>query len=476
MTGDKVKAIVQAVPRSVKILCDAGKADSIEDGRALFDRSRVLIVPPEHADRSDIQMAILTTVALARRTFVNHVKVANSAGLDAKVSGGPTLRALITGQGCGVTDSPNDFAGQVLIGNASPFRGIEASVRPIFTGWRGGVAPGCSTIPELPGNVVSVALAAGLAVNEMFNRLLLDDLYATERTFGFSLWDLAQGWTADNAPGLRIWRRDELKWMADPGNDPAIEMMPKEAWFAGLGHLGQAYLWVMGALVCFGRPKGKPTFLLQDIGNVKKSTYSTSVLTPEETFLGMPKTRVCARAIERLGVQTDIVERKFGFGYRVGEDEPKLAFGGFDNLLARRAWSNCPNTDNFIRIIDAGLGAYENNFGLVTIYTLPDNDKSPKDIWQEREHFWNKPNPKAVYIRDLDECGQIQVANRPVGIPCVGMVAAAFAVSEALRALHGGNEYQAIQLDLKNPDSMSFHARKQGLEKNPGFLWLRRTP
>ncbi len=38
----------------------------------------------------------------------------------------------------------------------------------------------------------------------------------------------------------------------------------------------------------------------------------------------------------------------------------------------------------------------------------------------------------------MDECGLTQLASRTVGVPFVGLIAAALAIAELLRRLHGG--------------------------------------
>jgi hypothetical protein len=45
---------------------------------------------------------------------------------------------------------------------------------------------------------------------------------------------------------------------------------------------------------------------------------------------------------------------------------------------------------------------------------------------------------------NLDECGLAQLASRTVGVPFVGLTAAALAISELLRRLHDGKALELI--------------------------------
>jgi hypothetical protein len=54
------------------------------------------------------------------------------------------------------------------------------------------------------------------------------------------------------------------------------------------------------------------------------------------------------------------------------------------------------------------------------------------------ENFEEQPAYQALRREGMDECGLAQLASRTVGVPFVGLIAAALAVSEILRRLHGG--------------------------------------
>lgn len=54
--------------------------------------------------------------------------------------------------------------------------------------------------------------------------------------------------------------------------------------------------------------------------------------------------------------------------------------------------------------------------------------------------------PAYANLKDkgVDACGLAQLASRTVGVPFVGLVAAALVISELLRRLNGGASYEVI--------------------------------
>lgn len=71
----------------------------------------------------------------------------------------------------------------------------------------------------------------------------------------------------------------------------------------------------------------------------------------------------------------------------------------------------------------------------------------------------------------LDRCGMTLLAGKAVGAPFVGSIAAALALSEVLRLLHGGTAHQLIDIDLLSLDQrlVSRHSNDFA-DLNPGFL------
>jgi hypothetical protein len=47
--------------------------------------------------------------------------------------------------------------------------------------------------------------------------------------------------------GLSLWNPG-ADWLVADQTEPKIELFPNALWLIGLGNLGQAYLWILGAL------------------------------------------------------------------------------------------------------------------------------------------------------------------------------------------------------------------------------------
>ena len=79
--------------------------------------------------------------------------------------------------------------------------------------------------------------------------------------------------------------------------EPNLSHAPSGWWIVGLGHLGQAYSWVISWL-----DYSDPTLVsivLQDTDGTVPANHSTGVLTPKESS-GRPKTRLVSEALEKM--------------------------------------------------------------------------------------------------------------------------------------------------------------------------------
>lgn len=202
-----------------------------------------------------------------------------------------------------------------------------------FEDWRGGVipAPANRRLNESRAITTAAVLAGALGVSEVF-QFLRGNPMAGSRSVGLSLW----------APGHEDWEH------APAG--PMSIVLPSRLWLIGLGHLGQAYLWVLG-LLPYENP-GEVELVLQDFDRLTLSNDSTSLLTTP-ALVGERKTRAMARWAEARGFRTRLVERLFPGGITVTDDEPRLALGGVDTAQARAAYEDA----GFDCVIEAGLGA-----------------------------------------------------------------------------------------------------------------------
>jgi hypothetical protein len=324
-------------------------------------------------------------------------------------------------------------------------------------GWRGGILPAHARVEssKAPAIPLAATLAAALAVNEAFLAVSGDAPSAGMRFLGLSLW----------VPAVHDWLRDD--------GAPELAYLPSKLWLIGLGHLGQAYLWNLGLLPY--REPSKVELMLQDFDRTSSSTWSTSILTPapdEEraSVIGTRKTRLTAEWAERRGFTTVVCERRFDQHVRRQDHEPSVALCGVDNAAVRRVLDRV----GFDAVVSAGLGNGHSDFRTMRIHTLP-TERLAEDIWPDVV-----PTPigkeAAVYESmvesgAIDRCGAALLAGIAVGAPFVGAVAAALAISELLRLLHGGVLNSLIDLDLSSLDHKIVLPQRRSLAHvNPGFL------
>lgn len=186
--------------------------------------------------------------------------------------------------------------------------------------------------------------------------------------------------------------------------------------------------------------------VLQDVDEITDSTESTSILT-NTAMTGAKKTRTMAAWAERRGFRATIQERMFAADFKRQAQEPAIALCGLDNAVGRRALDQV----GFDMIVEAGLGRGHRDFRTMRLHTLP-GSRPTAEMWKRvatAETVEDRPAyGKLVAEGELDRCGMTLLAGKAVGAPFVGAVAAALALSEVLRLLHGGPVYRLIDLDL----------------------------
>ena len=239
---------------------------------------------------------------------------------------------------------------------------------------------------------------------------------------------------------------------------PVVEFLPASAWILGLGHLGNAYLWALGALP-YADPKAME-FGLFDFDRVELENYETGLIfrVDDEQRL---KTRVCNEWLERRHFRTRLVERRFDETFRIQKEEPLIALCGFDSNTARQQLPSA----KFARVFESGLGGTGANFDTIGLHTLP-NARVVAELWPA-------PPPEALAVqtaeaerqaranpgyRDLaaDDCGRALLAGKAVAVPFVGVTAATLVVSEILRLLHEGVRFTDGKLRVGDIQARSF--------------------
>jgi hypothetical protein len=199
-------------------------------------------------------------------------------------------------------------------------------------------------LDETRGNPLSGSISGAIAVSECFQNTFHTPV-AGRRDTGLSLWQPDAHWAGDAAIG------------------PRLSYLPESVWLAGLGHLGQAYAWVLGLL---DYPEYRsPKVQIQDVDQIARSNLSTSLLAGQSD-LGIPKTRLVASHLERRGSAIAIVERKFDAQTKRQPIEPGLVLSGFDNFEAHHALGSA----GFELIVDAGLGSSYDRYLNILIHSF----------------------------------------------------------------------------------------------------------
>jgi hypothetical protein len=393
------------------------------------------------------QAALLTATVTAKRAF-GHVIVAAAAPQAVITTGiftGRTIADALTREGARLVTAAHltgidERWPVVLIGPRTPAppQISQASMisRPVlrasWSGWEAVV--GDSAVPAHicggPHCVLAAIAAGALGISEAFGRV--------------------RSWPGSDAGfrsvTLNLW--NPYPNAVDHG--PAFEHAPCAWWLVGLGHLGQAYSWVISWLR-YTDPSAIE-IVLQDTDRTNPANYSTGVLTPEGS-VGRRKTRIVAAALGHAGFDTRIIERRLGSDLRAAPAECHVALIGVDNLPTRKLTSAA----GWPFAIDIGLGAGPDNFSSLLMRRFPGTQRSGQVTGWAQNSQLPVGIPASPAFTDLaahhDQCGVVQLAGKAVGASFVGIVAACLGVAEASRELHGGEGHDIRTLDLTTMDS-----------------------
>jgi hypothetical protein len=420
--------------RTAKLLVDRDGKTIEQANEDLTSRVLQLDVGEGWCSMPGIQAALLTAVNTGSRAFLGgvHVRLNEDGRIphgwargmlmsEAIVLFGGSLRRNLSSEHSTVTfGSVGDPVGRVV-------------VHSTWSGWRGGVVDEAGKrLDERQGNALSAALAGAVAVSECFQNAFHSPA-AGRRDAGLSLW------------------RPEANWQDEDTQGPPLRYLPDALWIAGLGHLGQAYAWVLGLLEY---PEGlHASVVLQDVDTVSEANLSTSLMA-QRSDEGTLKTRLVARKLESQGFRTSILERLFDSKTKRQPVEPALVLSGFDNHRARRALASA----EFELIVDAGLGsAYDRYLNILVRSFLRGFDA--RTIYPDIEEAMPgpiAPGYEAEIARRVGaganeaeaRCGVIKLAGKAVGASFVGAVTATIVLAEAIRPLHGGCAYDVVGTDL----------------------------
>jgi hypothetical protein len=422
------------VSRIDKLTMDRDGTDPAKSKAARAASVPGVLVGADVASSEHLQVALLTAVNLAHKSFSAPVPVSASAVTWAAkpltaLATHTTVREEVVALGGVVTETLSESAPVVLIGDSDR---AGRSLRLTFDGWRVSVGPAATTprLQERPYTPLAPIAAAAVAVGEAFSSWAQISVEATRKHVAFSLW------------------RPDL-----PVDDPIslgeqLIEIPEKLEVFGLGHLGQAYVWALASL-----PLDKASFLLYlcDDDIVESPNLETGALLRSEDLPGR-KTRVVSKWLKARDIGYRVLERFIDKDYRRCGTEPMVAIAAFDNNEARQWLANA----NFACLVDAGLGGEATNFDSISVKTWPQQATSPAELWpleteddrKKREERQARRAASNAAYTDIapDDCGKILVANKAVAVPFVGAVAASLAVAELLRAANGGPVYSSARV------------------------------
>jgi hypothetical protein len=430
--------------RTAKYFMDSGRAATHDDAMGILRGFGASIrVGLEAAASIAHQIALLTLVNLARRTLLGGVEVLGlpDVPLLVPLARARSLADAVVELGGTLATAGNPLWPAAQIGMVSPPAAIT-SWQLTWEGWRGGVVPrhDARRLSDDAANSLAAAMAAAAmaaaaaaAAAELFAWHANDHPMAGRRTAGLSLWN----------PGA--------DWLAPDASEPALCYLPASLWLIGLGNLGQAFAWLLACLPYADRSKVELT--LQDYDLIADSNDSTSLLSTLP-LVGAKKTRVVARWLEAAGFNTALEERRFGPWTVRGPHDPAVAFCGVDNAPTRADLGSA----KFELVVEAGLGAGPGGFRNFSLHTFPAS-RQPDQIWRREDtgraiEVSSMPAYSALRNSGLDTCGLAQLASRTVGVPFVGLITAALAVSELLRRLHGAGGVEVASGSALNLDDI----------------------
>lgn len=423
--------------RTAKYFMDSGRAATHDDAMGILRGFGASIrIGLEASVSIPHQVALLTLVNLARRTLLGGVEVIGvpDAPVLVPLARSRNLADAVVELGGTLAATGNPLWPVAQIGTVPPMTDAT-SWQLTWQGWRGGVVPRHDDrrLSDDAANPLAPAMAAAAAAAELFAWHANDHPMAGRRTAGLSLWN----------PGT--------DWLAPDESEPALSYLPASLWLIGLGNLGQAFAWLLACLPYADRTKVELT--LQDYDLIADSNDSTSLLS-SLSLVGAKKTRAVARWLEAAGFNTALEERRFGLWTLRGPHDPAVAFCGVDNAPTRADLDSA----KFELVVEAGLGAGPGGFRNFSLHTFP-SSRRPDQIWRRDDaeiafDISSVPAYSALRESGLDTCGLAQLASRTVGVPFVGLIAAALAISEFLRRLHGAGGVEIASGSALNLDDI----------------------
>jgi len=431
--------------RTTKILIDRDNKSIIQAESQAAGLVLQIDVDNSAFQSPTLSAALLTTVNAGARAFEGgvHVKFGGDVVIANGWESGQLMSVAAERYGGSLRDKLSAAYPTIAFGASKRVTG-SVVVNATWSGWSGGVVDDTSKrLDERQGNTLSAVLAGAVAVSECFQNAI-GDIVAARRDTGLSLWSLDSDWLSLESFG------------------PELRFLPANVWLVGLGHLGQAYCWLLGSL--HYAVTNQPRVVLQDVDRLVMGNHSTSLLALRSDIEAAPlKTRLISNRLEGRGFSTSIIERAFDTDTRRQRSEPAIVLAGLDNHAARRALS----TAGFERIIDAGLGSRHDRYLDILVHSLGNGFDAdsvfPEPAMPVEDHLPSRYEEEVArrvaaecMSEEVARCGVVELAGKSVGAAFVGATAAALVIAEAIRPLHGGHSYSLASVNLSHLKGLRF--------------------
>jgi hypothetical protein len=204
-------------------------------------------------------------------------------------------------------------------------------------------------------------------------------------------------------------------------NPELAQALPGAIWIAGLGHLGQALLFLLDLILRDSATK--PHLLLHDCGSVEFANRATQLLTTSRD-VGIEKATVCANRMRLAGFGIATLTRRLDYQFTPPVDAPDVLLAGFDNLAARQAL----DATHAKLILDSGIGRTRADYSAFRVNEFRSAEDAARHFRAsfDRQDDVTSLAESAAYRRmNPDPCGRVRLAGIAVGVPFVGLAVAA---------------------------------------------------
>ena len=413
--------------RVAKIFADNGTSASFADADALLETFSVEIRLTAQPDRLQ-QILLYTFVNVSQRCFRGGIYVSGFEATRNEIGAvpGATVAEACRSVGARYDDDPPVNAPVVIIGPAMAQK-TDHVFYPAFGRWWAGVYRE-PQVGGFDGGELGAVLAAGLCAAALFR-----------------YFEHGRNPHAVRSHYLNVWNDTAACGYADQRDDgEALIFLPRELWLLGMGHLGQAYAWLLG-LLPYASSHGS-RIVVQDDQLIQPENAGTSALYWSDDEVR--KTDLAKDWLERCGFEVCRVERRLGSSFKREEFDPAVCLAGLDDPAPRRWAANA----GFTYIVDGGIGASARTFSAIAVNAIP-GASSADALWPDKPAAKVPATSAYASMRaaGLDECGLAQLGATAVAAPFVGTICSVAVLAQLLKPLHGMVPNDRWRFDARSP-------------------------